>query len=325
MNEGDNTKQSADNDQVSAEKKRRKVNIERYKDPEGLSIKKMEVGLWLLEHRRHFISIITGFLIFIAVVTWGYVFYGLGSYLLFGMKEDSQSINQLMWVDNISHENYERITASDLVFFTPQILLSSQDKYDFMVQLKNINENYWAEFEYFYGIGANRLASGRDFILPNDTKYVISLANELDSRPNAAQFYVENIYWHRLDAHQVPDWEVFKNDHLDIEITDIVFTPAQISGLSDRVSLNNLEFSATNNSAFSYWSTDFTILLYSRGTITGINQYTIDEFLSGETRNIVMSWPGQFSLVNKVDIIPSVNILDDQIYIKPEGGTGYEK
>src|SRR3989339_185150 len=66
----------------------KEVNLKRYKDPEGLTVRKMTIGLWFVEHRKMMINTFYGLLVLIGVATWGLFFYTFGSYLLFGIRED---------------------------------------------------------------------------------------------------------------------------------------------------------------------------------------------------------------------------------------------
>jgi hypothetical protein len=47
--------------------------------------------------------------------------------------------------------------------------------------------------------------------------------------------------------------------------------------------------------------------------------------MSGQERQIAISWPGNVSRVSRTEIIPEINIMKDDIYIKYEGGVGEEK
>jgi len=108
-------------------------------------------------------------------------------------------------------------------------------------------------------------------------------------------------------------------------VSDVKFTPAAQTGLSDRISLNQVDFTAENRSAYSYWDVYFVILLYQRGAIVGANHYTISPLMSGESEAVTMSWPGQFGLLSQVEAIPAVDYLDEKTIIRPEGGSGMAK
>ena len=47
--------------------------------------------------------------------------------------------------------------------------------------------------------------------------------------------------------------------------------------------------------------------------------YNLDNFLSGEQREISFSWPAAGERVSKVEVLPDVNILDSQVYLPYQG------
>lgn len=321
----DNNKQKKQKNKQNTKEQIKPINIEKYQDPEGITIKKLHFGLWFVEHRRQLLNILTGILIFISVVSWSYTIYGFGYYLLWGMRDDAIMVTQLVNSNIIGHSYVEGKSAKDLIYFTPQVFQSSKQKYDFLVQIKNANKRHWAKFEYYFIVANENLDHGYGYILPDESKYFMSLAHQLSSRPITAQFIIEKVEWNKIDPHVIMDWEAYRNERFDFTINDIKFTPAGTSGLSEKISLNSLEFSATNNSAYSFWDVNFVILLYKRGVIIAANKYTLDEFMSGQTRKILASWPGNIGRVDNVEIMPAVNINDEDIYIRPEGGIGEVK
>jgi len=47
--------------------------------------------------------------------------------------------------------------------------------------------------------------------------------------------------------------------------------------------------------------------------------------MSGQTRLIQLNWPDSISRVDEVKIIPEINIMDNNIYIKYEGKTQQDR
>ena len=136
---------------------------------------------------------------------------------------------------------------------------------------------------------------------------------------------MENIKWQRISPHKIPDWHDYYKKHLAISSADIKFTPAGLSPLSEKLNLNQLSFNAINNTAFNFWETGFTILLFRSGELANINHYILNDFMSGQKRFVELSWPGDIGQVDRVEIVPEINIMKDDIYIKYEGGVGQEK
>lgn len=302
-----------------------KINIKRYKDPEGLTVGKMAIGLWLVEHRKHLIMIPIVLLIFVSAITWIYTLYCLGFYIGWGMKEDQKSVSDLLRPNLAGHDFVLSRSAQDLQFQPVQIIELDNKKYDFLVRYKNPNKKFWAKFEYYFKVGDIEFDHGSAFILPGETKYLLALAKELVGQPTGVKFHINNLNWARINLHKYPDWEKFYNEHLDIAISNIKFTPAKATILTEKLNLNDLHFTADNNTAYNYYGVNFIILLYNRGKVIGASKYILNNFMSGQIREIKVTWPGRLGRVDDIEITPEINITRDDIYIKFEGGAGEKK
>lgn len=299
-----------------------KSRVENYRDIEGISTKSLNLGLWYVEHRRHMRLALIIFLIAFSGVTWAYTIYGFAYYIAQGMKNDDALLAELVKGGSIGHEYVEQTAAKNLTYFAP-LAFYTNGKYDFAAEVKNPNQKWWAEFDYYFSSGSSKTKVERGFILPGEDKFVLSLAQDVPS--GQAQFIVENISWRRISQHKIPDWQDYYDSHLNFQNKNAAFAQASQSGLSEKLNLNQLSFTTTNKTAYNYWEARFSILLYSGSTIVGVNQYTISDYMSGQSRDVNMSWPGNFGRVDKVEIIPDLNIMKDGIYIEYEGGIGQEK
>lgn len=296
-----------------------------FRDREGITEKKLNVGLWYVEHRRQLRVIFISFLALLASASWAYTIYGYAYYLIRGMNEDELLAQQIARGGTIGHEYIVSVSARDLKYAPPAILKGSGKKYDFFVQINNPNERHWAEFDYYFLVGGREVGRARGFILPGELKYLMALAEDFNARPTDAQLRIENISWRRMDSHIIPDWNIFKSERLNITISDVEFLAGRASDLSDKIELNHLKFSAANNTAYNYWDVNFVIMLYSGSAIVGVNRYTLSEFMSGEKREVAIAWPASLPQISKVSVLSEVNAIDEGAYIKYEGGTGREK
>lgn len=305
--------------------KSREDDLKKYQDQGGLTVRKLDVGLWYLEHKNLLRKILIGFLIFISAVSWPYVIYGFANYLSRGMAEDKALADDIVNSGRIDHDTIIGLSPKDLSFGSISMLPAGNNKYDFFARIQNPNERHGAEFVYYFSDGNKNSESLSGFILPGETKYLLSLGNEFERRPASSQLKIDGLKWITIDRHQISDWSEYGSRRMDIAISDTKFTPAGQSGLSDKISLNSLEFNALNNTVFNYWNVDFIVLLYGGSNIVGINKYSLDEFMSGQSRRASMNLPGELSHVSKIEVFPEINILRDDIYIGYEGGAGEEK
>jgi hypothetical protein len=293
------------------------VDVGRYKDLGGVTIKKLEQGLWYVEHREFLRKIFVWFLIAVSAGFWSYSIYGFAYYFARGMKEDEIMIKQMIETSGVSHKYILETSAVDLVLKQAKIFKLDVKKSDFFAEVINPNENYSAEFDYYFTAGANETARIRGFILPGENKYLLALGQEIENQSRDAQLKIENIAWARINKHKFPDWKLYRDERLNIAVSDIKFTPPKEGGLSEKISLNTLEFKAINRSSYSYLNADFLILLYGGQNIIGVNSYPLERFMSGEERPARMTFPGKIGNVNKVEVIPNINILDESNYLKP--------
>ena len=134
------------------------------------------------------------------------------------------------------------------------------------------------------------------------------------------KFNIINLSWHRLDAREMPDWNKFRDDHLNgMTIDNEKFIPATDDNLFNKAKINYFEFDFANNTPYNYWDIDFNIILYRQGDIVGVNRYKLEEVMSEQKKTVNIGWLGSFGLVNSTEVIPEVNIMKDDIYIKYEG------
>jgi len=299
--------------------------IKDYKDTSGLSTRKLNFGLWIASNRKKFRQALIVFLSLIILFSWTYSIYNFAYYVFKGIDEDNKMIAEMLEVNAINHEYIERMSARDLIISPVNILKSGQDKYDFLTKVENPNSNRAGKFRYCLVEEEEKIACDENFIMPGENKYLLILAQELKNRPRNLKLKFENIGWQRINLHKYPDWNKFYDEHLNISVSNIIFKNAYASGLSEKLNFNNLEFKSINNTPYNYWAVDFSILFYSGNSIVGANKYSAEEFMSQETKNIQMSWAGNLSGVTRTEIIPEINILKDDIYIKYEGGIGEEK
>lgn len=311
--------------QDKAKTKEIETKMKNYVSTEGITTKQLEAGLWYVEHKRQLKIILIGFLILISAVSWVYTIYGFAYYLARGMSEDDILTKQLVQVNGASHDYVVRVGAKDLAIGSVEIIKSSDKKYDLYTKLKNDNPKWWAEFDYYFMAAGRQTEKTKGYILPEEIKYLAALAQDFSYYPEGGQLIVENISWHRINQHEIADWEAYKNNHLNIESTDIKFVPANTSPLSEKLGLNQLSFNAINHTAYNYWSVGFVILFYSSDRITAINHYILNDFMSEQKRPIEISWSGDFGRADRIEIIPEINIMEDDIYIKYDGGIGQEK
>jgi hypothetical protein len=293
----------------------RPLDLDKFEDSGGLSTQKLNLGLWIVSHRRWFVVGTIALLITLSAIFYGYSIYNYIDYYFIGGVQEQQNIEDLTTMPIISEAQRLRNIAQKITQDSPQFFINN-NKYDLLVKATNPNDRLIAYVDYCFLNGAIELSCGSAAILPSESKYLIVLGKELDARPNSLAWTIKDVTWQRLDAHTYPDWPGFSASHLSFAVSQVEFKSAAASGLSEKLNLNNLSFDLKNTSAYNYWEAKFVVLLLQNNAIVGVNTYTLEQFLSGQTRTAKMTWADSISTITDIKVVPDINILDDTIFMK---------
>jgi len=299
-----------------------KERIGRYKDPEGLTVSKLDWGLWWVKNRTKIIKAGVIFLIIVSVITWSIFIFTFGYYVFFGMKEDEKVLQGITSGPSVNHEAVVAMSAQDLRSQNVKTFKVLDGRYDLSALVTNPNNRFYAEFDYYFIGNGQETEKKHGFILPGDSKYFFKLGQDFSSAPNDVEFRMVDVRWMKIDSKKFPDWENFKNERLNIKTDGMQFSASKSTVLTEKLDLNELKFTAHNYTIFNYWQVNLKIMLYSRGEIAGINEYTVENFKTDEARDITMTWPGRFSRIDDIVIIPELDVTKSNIYADYKGGTG---
>lgn len=312
-------KGSADNEALPKTKPE-KININKYVDPEGLSLQKMKIGLWFIKNKAFFKSAFLGILALIGLITWPAFFYTFGKYAVYDIRQDKKMLNELASFQPISHELVLKLMPKNMIIGIPRVISNIDGQYDFVVEITNPNQKHWANFEYHYEYGRKKTAPKMNFILPEQTKFLIDSGIRSETKISQAEIVVTANNWKRLDTKKIPDYGEFYADRINFEFEDVELTAGSASSLTEKMLLNNLDFTLLNESVFNYWHLPINIILRSNSGIIGARQYTIEKVDSGELRTVSLTWPGRLTSAKDIDIEADINIFDPGIYMDYSGG-----
>lgn len=295
---------------------KKEVDLKKYKNEDSLSLGQMKIGLWLSVNRRRLMRIIIIFLIICSATFFTYSSYHYIIYFLYGREADKKLTTSL--TENlIDIQSYREATA-------PQIMLAGavnsflvNDKQDFVVSLKNPNLNYYGVFDYcLQDAQKNDVACGSSFILPNSEKQLILPSQEIKDGSGKLTFQTVNVYWQRLNYHEIPSWDNYLKEHLNISVTNLVYLKPDYNA---RTPLHEVSFTIKNNSPYHFAKLPLDILLSNGSSISGVNVYNLTNFMSLESRDLRISWPAAGERASNVEIIPDVNILDESVFLPYRG------
>ena len=280
-----------------------KIDIKKYDDPTGLSAKNLDFGLWLADNKRLINKIIIIVLSSVGALMILYSLYGYFYYFTFGREQEKILDQQKDGLDILSYRDNN--SPKDLEILGVQAI-SRENSYDLIATVKNPNAKHHAGISYCFLLGSDQKCS-TSFILPGEEKLIVLLNQKSEEAVNDIRFKVNDMSWQRLSARSIPDWKMYNKDRLNFSI----------SGLKTSVynNLNYLEFDIANNSAFSYYEVPLNIIVRNNGNnVTAINRYAITDFKSGENKSVRLYWPGLSQYSDAIEVIPDLNITDQNIY-----------
>lgn len=283
------------------------INLGKYSD-KNKNLSKANIGLWLLEHKRHMILLIIIVLGGASLWLYSFFFYNLFDYLRYN-REQRAAINELSTV-NVGVGAQRLATPLETInddFF------QHDDIYDFVAKVENSNNNFFAKVSYCFVDGQKDLACDNDIVFPEEEKYLLIISKKLESKPKNVEFKIKNVIWERVDIRKYPNWKEYYDLRANFEISNIKFekevNPSSVKNF------NNLNFTIENKSPYNYWEVPLQIILMNRGVVVGVNTYKISEFRSSDLKDIRMTWPNSVSSVSDVKILLNLNVLDDSNYI----------
>jgi hypothetical protein len=294
-----------------------------FDDLSGISITQLNKGLWWAQNNKFIKRTIFWLLLILGLLGWLYSIFSFVYYIGFGMNKDNAFLQEMVLGGAIDHNRLVANSPVDLQLSDlQQIFASAENKYDFASRIRNPNTNFYANFDYHFLFDGTSTPVRRGFVLPNEEKYLLELGYASGQMPSSAQLKIENFAWQRLDKHVVADWPSFKQSHLDIDISEPKFLSAKNSGLSEKININLISFTINNRTPFNYYRLPLNIYLYAYDQLVGVMETTAEQLSSGEIRNLQINFPGQVDRVDRVDVVPTINIISNDIYFKFKGVTG---
>lgn len=293
------------------------ARLDSYEDLSGITVKKLDFGLWWVMNVKFFKRTFFWFFIILGIIGWLYTFVNFGYYLTIGTNRDEQLMRNMVST-NVNKKNLS--TPSDVKAGEVEMFPSSDNRYDFLVAVTNANPDYYVEFDYAFNINGTTTKPQTGFILPTEQKNLVALGVTWPENINTVYLSLSNVNWHRINRHQISDWGLFKNQHLAFNISEPQFSPASASGLSEKINVSEIDFTFGNNSPYNYYHIPLNIFLYSYDRVVGIYQTSLENIASGEIRKIHLNYSGAADKVDRVTVVPELNIVRPDIYFKLNSG-----
>lgn len=295
-----------DKNQVNKKTDNKKIDLDKYyKSPDSPSIRTLNFGLWLAINRQRFFR---GLILFLILICVGFFLYSGYHYFMYFFGNQAEN-DKLLGLSTGNQVVSQKNLYGDLIFSAPQVF-NNKSSYDLAVKIKNPNDKFVARFDYCFTQAGQDIVCTPGFIFPQEEKYLLSLGQDLKGSEQVS-FSLRNISWSRLNAHTYPDWAWFYKSHTDFLVSELKFNQLESSP-----EFNNLEFILSNQTPYNFWSVPFNILIFNGSNLVGVNSYTAKDFMSKESLSVKLSWSGRLGSAKTVSIVPNLDIISPDIYLK---------
>lgn len=206
------------------------------------------------------------------------------------------------------HPCEKKITTKDLKVTEKYFVYGGdRNEFDVIIKIDNPNNQYGvASFDYEISLvdqHGNTLdrKNGRNFILPEESKYIIEQNFYSNTNPTSVEFKIDNIKWQKFSNYQAePQLSIYNKNYTEGDRKNKVF------GL------------LKNESYFDFNSIEIDIVLRDAdGKPVALGKNEMRTVNSQEERDFKIIWPYKFSgNVANVEIRAEANVFNSNNFIK---------
>ncbi|MBI3290836.1 hypothetical protein HYZ76_00975 [Candidatus Falkowbacteria bacterium] len=272
---------------------------------------RLRASYWYVSHKLRLKQGLVVFLILLSITLYSYSLYKVLLILVVQNQSFKQDLLQLS-SNPINYSYFHQVNQPrDLRIVSFDALDGSDGRYDFIAKIENPNPKWFAAEVLLQLIsGSEIISEKRSFIHPGEQKYVAFFGQELENFVNPV-LRIADVSWRRTQ-----DFAQYAEPRLKFSVSDIDFKSAQQSGVRGELPVSILSFKIRNDSAFSYWQVGVYMALTSDQRVGAANYISLDQFVSGQTREVEMRWYEALPPVGSIEILPEVNILDESVYMR---------
>jgi hypothetical protein len=232
----------------------------------------------------------------------------------------NNGINLNTEIDYSQFKKCENIEDSYFIVLPSAVLSQSnsdEDKYDFLVQIKNPNENCYAQkIKYYFSYSGQKEEDRvyhEDFLMPNQEKYFFSFGERVDMPVlNNINFVIEESDFRSVGKGDGAEKLKVLNG---LGISDISFDNNQVS------------FVALNDSNSGFWQVGYEIVIFSDPFKTNpkaVSYVTANGIKANSRQEIQTSFlANDLDFIDPlVDVIVDINIFSPDIFMPENFGPG---
>ena len=277
----------------------------------GMTENELQLAGWWVRNRERTHTIIRWTLIILNIVFWIFVIWSLIDAYIISYPREAR-IPRLIAENQLAASGLQATAPLPLLPSDVSVFEISGGRKDFLAQLSNSNETWWAEFTYRFKSGEAMTNPHKSFILPKSQRYLTELGSDLASASKNAQIVIEDIQWHRVDPLAVNrDYPSFAANRLQFKFDDITYRHDLTVG-TQTVGQTSSTFS--NPSPYGFWNVDITVILYRGTAPAGVTTISKQQVSSGSSEPFVINWFDSLSGITRTEISAYANILDPDAY-----------
>lgn len=200
----------------------------------------------------------------------------------------------------------KEINAQEIKIDEKYFVYGNNNVFDVMASITNPNDTYGAisfnyEFELVDQAGnVLQKRSGKNFILPDESKYIIELNLQSSINPYKLNFKITEVEWDEFLEYSEPKLGIYQKNYYE------EFEKNIVSGLLRNESYFDFNFLEVN-----------IVLRDESGNPIGLGKSEMRTIKSQEERDFKLIWPYKFSEnVANVDIRAEANVFDSDNFIK---------
>ena len=279
-------------------------------DDEQLSEQQLEAAIWYVKHRALLRKLVLGVILALDATLVLYSGFGAFREFLFSNKRVAQELELLK--TNIPGEATRLANRPVDLQLGGIELLRSGEVTDVLARVQNPNPEWYAQFSYTIGIGDQIERVENGFLLPQEERPFVRTIRRAGA--GTLVFNIENLSWRRINPKEISDVAQWRQERLNFEVKNPKFVPAVVEG---KGSVSRATFSLTNSTAFGYVSANFLVLLFQGSRLQGVQGVTVDEFKSGETRELELTWVDRVGAISNIEVVPAIDLMNPEVYLKP--------
>lgn len=268
-------------------------------------------GVWWIDHRAKLKKVGLGvFIIFDALLLLFVGWKFLDAFAISYDAENNSVAGMAVLGQSELHGFSDSAAAAPLsIGEVGAVAAGDETNYDLYGLVVNPNADWYAVFQYAFKLKDGETAEETGFILPGEEK-ILAVFKATTSRTTSVDLILRNVEWYRVDAHMIPDYEIWAAEHT-MQISEASFSRDGEAATAS--------FVVKNQTAFSFWQPSFIVALWRGSTLGGLIRLTTAEIESGETETLSARWFGAVPAVTKIDVYPEINLLDAAAYSSLEG------